>query len=245
MTTTAVPDRGPVSVFSSMMGVGRLLSRCSVYMGTSLQHHPYIGEVTVTKVTTEGTQASTAKIPIATNKMTPVTFTVQAAVSEIDVELPGFRPALDEAIIKALTNTVEQHIASTVHSGAGAAVTLSAPGNFYAFLGSWIAKGDQVDTDDALWIVGRAQASDFLADFPVQERGLDIHEGFGIPIWFGSGLGSGDGLICNPKDIHVVFYGEPKVIYNPYGNPLLHSATGIAHVGVELMGNTAQKFGSS
>ena len=126
MTTTSVADRGPVSVFSSMMGVGRLLSLCRVFMGTSLQYHPYIGPATITEVSTEGTQASATKINITANKMTPKTFTTTVNVSEIDLELPGFKDPLTEAVIKSLTNAVEQEIAKVVHAAGGSTVRANA-----------------------------------------------------------------------------------------------------------------------
>ena len=85
MTTTSLADRGPESVYSSMMGVGRLLSRCNVSVGTSLEYRPYIGPATITEVTNEGTQASATKMTITANKMTPKTFTTTANVSEIDL----------------------------------------------------------------------------------------------------------------------------------------------------------------
>ena len=64
----------------------------------------------------------------------------------------------------------------------------------------------------------------------------------GLPVWYGSGVPTGTGLLCVAKDVHVVFYGEPQVFYNPYGNPLLHTATGCATVGIAVMGNTVKAF---
>lgn len=247
MTTTSVPDRGPTSVYASMMGVGRLLRRCKVYQGTSLQYHPYIGEVTVTEVSTEGTQASTAKIPVTSHKMTPKTLTVEAAVSEIDLGLPGFRTALDEAVTKALTNAVEQEVAKAIHTSAGAATVVATNAALLTRLGVWIVGGggDQVDITDGMILVARQHAGVFFADFPAQDRAGDIHNVLGLDLWFGTGVPDNNGVICNPQDVHVVFYGEPRVVPNPYGNPLLHSVTGIANVGIAVMGNTTKAFKQS
>ena len=243
MTTTSVPDRGPVSVFSSMLGLGRLLRRCRVFEGTSDQYHPYIGEVTVTEVTSEGTLASTAKIPVTANKMAPITFTVQAAVSELDVDLPGFKPALDEAIIKALTNAIEGRIALECfkHAGTNLFPVLTSTAKYDTMLGNWINLGDQVDLTDAVLMVARDYAIDIINYYPAQDRMSTFTKSFGAEVFATNGLASGTGVLVVGKSIHVVFYGEPRVYYD-YTNPLLPAVTGRAHVGIGVMGNTAEAF---
>ena len=242
MTTTAVPDRGPVSVFSSMMGVGRLLSLCNVSLGSSLQYHPYIGPATITEVSSEGTQASATKMTITANKMTPKTFTTTVDVSEIDLELPGFKDALTEAVIKSLTNAVEQEIAKVVHAAGGSTVRANAAAAMATLIGSWIALGDHIDPMDGVILVARDQAGAFLNDFPVSGRNGNIYNLGGLPVWYGTGVTSEEGVIASRSYIHVVFYGEPKVVYNPYGNPLLHRATGVANVGIAVVADCAKAF---
>ena len=242
MTTTAVADRGPVSVFTSMMGVGRLLSLCRVFMGTSLQYHPYIGPATITEVSTEGTQASATKINITANKMTPKTFTTTVNVSEIDLELPGFKDPLTEAVIKSLTNAVEQEIAKVVHAAGGSTFRANSPAAMATLIGSWIALGDHIDPMDGVILVARDQAGAFLNDFPVSGRNGNIYNLGGLPVWYGTGVTSEEGVIVSRSYVHVVFYGEPKAVYNPYSNPLLPSATGIANVGIAVVADCAKAF---